>query len=222
MYGVDKTLVYDRKTYSQPLGWEFFRDYSRPTVEEEIKTNFNYHGSPADFYRKFLFIGGRFYSYFRAVIYKRKHYLIRKSEIEYEELIFNEEQLRTFGEKYCEDGFFNNSRQRTLYRANFDLLSRLLISVPSKVKQLANKEPLFTINHADLLKSKTPTGYEVTYNPCLRQLGVHTFFPAYKVHQDISMWLASHKESPAIPHIDDLTMSQAKGFDKYSFRKDPK
>jgi hypothetical protein len=217
IYGVDNTLVYDRKTFSQPLGWDFFRDYSKPPIEERIETNFNYYSSRnIVLNRKFLFIGGNYYSFFLACKYEKHARWFRTNELIYSTLIINKEQLREFGENEIGEEFFEPTNH---YKENFDALAKLLVSVPTKVKKLPQLAPIFSIQRRSLFDKTIASDYEVVYNPCLKALG-YTFLPAYKVHQDISMWVASNKEPPKIPEIDDLTMSEAKGFDKYSFRKD--
>ncbi len=61
----------------------------------------------------------------------------------------------------------------------------------------------------------------ITYNACLKDLEFFRVFEPYKAFQEIAMWLGNQAEPrKPIPHIDDLTLSEAKGFDKFSFRKD--
>lgn len=77
--------------------------------------------------------------------------------------------------------------------------------------KLFQEYPLFLISGDDAL-----------FNPKLDTLGFQRVMDPYTIFQEIRMWL-SNKASPAkpIPHIDDKTMAEAKGFNKFSFRKDP-
>jgi len=60
-------------------------------------------------------------------------------------------------------------------------------------------------------------------NARINHLEFFRIFDAYSAYQEISMWLGS-QASPEkeIPKLDDKTMSEIKGFDKWSFRKEPK
>ncbi len=62
----------------------------------------------------------------------------------------------------------------------------------------------------------------LTLNPCLRGFDFAKILDPYTAFQNLRMWLSAqaHPEPP-IPHIDDKTMAEAKGFNKWSFRKEP-
>lgn len=63
----------------------------------------------------------------------------------------------------------------------------------------------------------------ITYNACLRDFEFYRVIPPFQAFQEIEMFLNNiarpQKPMPAIP---DKVMAEAKGFDKFSFRKDPK
>lgn len=62
---------------------------------------------------------------------------------------------------------------------------------------------------------------KLTTNPELKQYDFAKLIDPYTAHQEISNWISNlARPQPKIPQIDDLTMSEIKGFDKYSFRKD--
>jgi hypothetical protein len=71
-------------------------------------------------------------------------------------------------------------------------------------------------------------GYKLTragtidYHAPLKFYDFMKVFPPFQAFQEINMWL-SNQAVPIkpIPEIDDVTMAEAKGFDKYSFRKAP-
>lgn len=64
-------------------------------------------------------------------------------------------------------------------------------------------------------------GREFELNCRLEDYQFYRIFDAYRAYQEIRMWLSNQAapEKP-IPHIPDIIMRDAKGFDKYSFRKD--
>jgi len=62
----------------------------------------------------------------------------------------------------------------------------------------------------------------MTFNASLKGLGFQKVFPPAQAYQEIRMFL----DNMAVPHkplpkLDDITLAEAKGFDKFSFRKDP-
>ena len=61
----------------------------------------------------------------------------------------------------------------------------------------------------------------ITLNPQLKEYGFFRVFGPNEAYQEIYQWL-SNKASPEkpIPKIDDVTLAEAKGFDKWSFRKE--
>lgn len=62
-----------------------------------------------------------------------------------------------------------------------------------------------------------------TYNASLKEVEFFRLIDPYTAYQEIAMFLGGRAapEKP-IPKIDDKTLAQAKGFDKFSFRKDKK
>jgi len=66
------------------------------------------------------------------------------------------------------------------------------------------------------------TRSHITYHGNLNRVEFYRVIDPYTAFQEISMYWGglAHPENK-IPEIDDVTMAEAKGFDKYSFRKDP-
>jgi hypothetical protein len=85
----------------------------------------------------------------------------------------------------------------------------------------------FEDNRSPVFLGKVPAGYydrknmSVTYNARLKDVQFARIVDPYRAFQEISMWLGNQAEPrKAIPEIDDVTMAEAKGFDKKtSFRK---
>lgn len=62
---------------------------------------------------------------------------------------------------------------------------------------------------------------EVILNPCLRPLEFFRVLDPYTAYQELFMYLSNlARPLKPIPEIDDKTMAEAKGFNKFSFRKD--
>lgn len=63
---------------------------------------------------------------------------------------------------------------------------------------------------------------KIVYHASLREYEFFRIFPPYQAFQEINMWL-SNQAVPIkpIPEISNEVMAEIKGFDKYSFRKDP-
>lgn len=77
-----------------------------------------------------------------------------------------------------------------------------------------------------MVKRKTPiiVNYpkKIVYDACLKDVNFQRMFPPALAYQELMMYLGSVLAAPEkpIPVIDDVTMAEAKGFNKYSFRKD--
>lgn len=63
----------------------------------------------------------------------------------------------------------------------------------------------------------------VTQNCLLRPFQFYKVFGVAQAFQELEMWMSNiAKPIKPIPHIDDVTMAEAKGYDKFSFRKEKK
>lgn len=86
-----------------------------------------------------------------------------------------------------------------------------------------NRCPVFVAEKIDI-KTKGPYNYpgKIIYNGSLRQLQFYRIFDPFQAFQEINMWL-NNQAIPIkdIPKLDDEIMAEIKGFNKYSFRKDP-
>ncbi len=75
--------------------------------------------------------------------------------------------------------------------------------------------PIFTIKWA------SPRGsVDMEFNSCLRPLELYRVLPPFQAFQELSMWLSNQaRPIKEPPPIDDKTMAEIKGFDRFSFRK---
>lgn len=75
------------------------------------------------------------------------------------------------------------------------------------------------IGHCRNKRSKTKS--IIKYNTELRPFDFMRVMDPYTAFQEISMWLGNQAEPrKPIPVLDDITMAEIKGFNKFSFRKD--
>jgi hypothetical protein len=77
--------------------------------------------------------------------------------------------------------------------------------------------PLFTVRPTRILGT-----LELTINGCLGDLGFYQIFDSFSAYQELRMWV-SNQASPEkdMPNFGDDLKAASKGFDKFSFRKDP-
>ena len=81
---------------------------------------------------------------------------------------------------------------------------------------------VFTAQFDPNLSEEIPRGTRtlLTLEPQLYQYEFYRVMDSYTAYQELSMYIGGRAspEKP-IPAIDDVTLAQAKGFDKFSFRK---
>ena len=72
-----------------------------------------------------------------------------------------------------------------------------------------------------LLNRRRHNKYQITYNDLLRPLEFYRVFDTYMAYQELAMFLGNMAwPNRPIPDVSDADLLAAKGFDKYSFRKD--
>jgi hypothetical protein len=91
-------------------------------------------------------------------------------------------------------------------------------------KSQAWRDSWFLKHRSPVFIAEVVNEYEgkITYNGCLKPFEFYRVFDPYLAFQEIAMWLGNQAVPiKPIPKIDDVTMAEIKGFDKFSFRKDP-
>jgi hypothetical protein len=89
--------------------------------------------------------------------------------------------------------------------------------------QQSQYEHLFRENHCPIfVYRECHAGHIITDNGCLKDMQFYRLVDPYTAFQEIQMFLGgmASPEKP-IPEIDDKTLAAAKGFNKWSFRKEP-
>jgi len=129
-------------------------------------------------------------------------------------------------------GYYEGKRQRfsSLRLSKFNRLNvtKFFEESPKTTEDILKKNiirdieefrrcPIFVLSRKLVCSDTT-----ITYNANLKNLDFVRKIPVAQTFQEIAMFLGNiaSPEKP-IPKIDDVTMAEAKGFDKYSFRKDP-
>ena len=81
--------------------------------------------------------------------------------------------------------------------------------------------PIFVISTGDYRRWTWDQPRTITYNPRLSDFNFAKVMDPYTTYQELNMYLSNIAVPiKPIPHIDDVTMAEIKGFDKYSFRKE--
>ena len=140
---------------------------------------------------------------------------------------FSLEDMDKFMEKWSESQEEMDAYRLNMdtYRSNFkDMLERPPYKSVADIHAKYNC-PVFT---SAPIRYRTSgdvyaRGELITLNPKLSDYGFVRFRDPYTAFQEIAMFLSSlATNEDKIPKIDDETMRDVKGFDKFSFRQDPK
>jgi len=102
----------------------------------------------------------------------------------------------------------------------------------------SNFEYLFRDHHSPLFvagsqESKIRTTPQIVFNACLKDVQFYTRFDSYQAFQEIAMYMGGvlgthgghttkYKGEPMSSEVSDRDLAAAKGFDKFSFRKEKK
>lgn len=82
-----------------------------------------------------------------------------------------------------------------------------------------HQSPIFVVQPSTVL---SPYGSRITYNASLKLYEFYRVFDPYQAYQEISMWLGNQAVPvKPIPEMTDQIKAESKGFNKFSFRKDP-
>lgn len=77
--------------------------------------------------------------------------------------------------------------------------------------------PLFSVHYHSYNESL------IILNCMLRNYEFYKVFDVQRTFQELQMWMSNiAKPIKPLPRIDDVTMAEAKGYDKFSFRKEKK
>lgn len=160
-----------------------------------------------------LYMGIKFYKDTDKSLTK---YLYTEDEVE--------QFYKSMGWKWREKSYWNYG-QRLWER--FDKLDEQRLAITPLFEKY--QTPILTCTSGEMIEIvRDKKGYkrkwteDVRINTRLNQFNFQTVFNPQAAYQEISMFLGNmRKLERPIPHIDDVTLAEAKGFDKWSFRKEP-
>jgi hypothetical protein len=123
-------------------------------------------------------------------------------------------------ERYFADARRNYWRETWHYTRRSTLEAFFNESLASRDKY----EHIFRDNHCPVfVYRETRNKYVLTYNGSLRTLQFYRCVEPFTAFQEIQMFLGGMAfPNKPIPEVSDKIMAAAKGFDKWSFRKEPK
>lgn len=199
--GQDQTLIYHRV---------------KKDVKSPIIKHVEYITCPAWYITKEvekLVIGfcGRVYP---LVVFNDKYFCYSLEEVDtYFAEKYDQKDLQSYKEKWRGDFHYDLRRQRFYdlfeYYSQYDL---------GRIREIQEGErsPIFVVK-----KGVSPRGVILTHNDRLTNYGFQRIFDPYTAYQEIAMFLGNlaSPERP-IPEIDNDILLEAKGFNKFSFRKD--
>jgi hypothetical protein len=127
--------------------------------------------------------------------------------------------------------YYDEKRPSKRYRrslASYRRYDGKRVSFVQFFKECAEKQDKFGKMFGDkrcpvFIASRAPDGgAQLVWNACLKEVEFFRVFDPAKAYQEVWMWL-NNQAVPIkpIPVLDDVTMAEVKGFNKYSFRMDP-
>lgn len=189
-----------KPTYIQPfIGNDFLNKYSfYKTINQKSLRDYGYKSGVT------IYFCGK--SYKPIIIYKKIGYYLSEFSSQDEHICYFPEDVEKYYPDVSKDIFkyFNRRDGKTIFEINKYQEKNDKIFIEKKC-------PIFV----DL------PNYRV-YNGPLKDYGFQKVFPPAQAYQELMMYFGSVLAEPEkqIPKIDDVTMAEAKGFNKYSFRKD--
>jgi len=140
---------------------------------------------------------------------------------------YNIEQLESsfetnFKKKEIEEYYLKKTGWKKNKKSGRDNTKKYFAKYEEKKKSY---ERLFKENRSPLFVAKERKYYDclINYNAPLKDFEFYKIFDPHTAYQEISMYMYNFAEPmKEIPEISDETMAEIKGFDKWSFRKEPK
>lgn len=127
-------------------------------------------------------------------------------------------------DEFCEEHLKKRERESWLSSKSlsFSLTRRQLLeflaecdSLKNNYARLFDSAPIFVTHYHD-------GKMWIKYNARLADVEFFRVFDPYQAYQMLYQFLSNQaKPEKPIPHIDDKTMAEAKGFNRWSFRKEP-
>jgi len=131
---------------------------------------------------------------------------------------------RTFKAKLAERYFTDARRNYWREAWHYTRRSTLDAFFNESLAHRDKYEYIFRDNHCPIfVYRETRDEYVLTYNGCLRDVQFYRCIEPFTAFQEVQMFLGGMAfPNKPIPKVSDKIMAAAKGFDKWSFRKEPK
>jgi len=235
-YGIDPLIIYNRKKKVIKIDHkEINREKNEYTKHfenaQKIFSNFNkrylypfrFNRVQSDYLNVDSFgclcLCGKTYPFIKCRIRKCSDKYPNKFEYIYTLSDLDELIIKSKSDDIYYDYFKNNERY-TISRVNYDLL----FNQSKKIKyndliefHIEYDSPIFVYEY-------TCSNFNVTINPILKEFEFYKILDSYTMFQELSMFMSGilgNKEKNTI-NISDRNLKYKKGFDKKSFRKEPK
>lgn len=234
-YGQDQSIIYlrERKEVNLSVPKQNIRKYTKMTEisKESFGLAYNLHfnrwsGFDQGFSSLHIYIIG-----FCGKIYPCVQVQVSVSSDDYVPIVtqkycYKIEEIDEFVKKYYKSWVWDEYITDKYYRKHQWAKNHRRKNLNAFFELVNNKQNDFS---EKFISNRTPIIVEnireekLIYNEILKQYEFYRIFDTNQAGQELSMWFGNlaAPEKP-IPHIDDKTMAQAKGFDKFSFRKDKK
>lgn len=220
--GQDMTLVYNRRRVEKesevhtPYASDHYYQFNSPYhAKIEIRSQaIGFCGKMYFFLEMNLKdnMGSRYYDC--KDYRKTRKYCYKLEDIDtYVRHYFDDEDYEAYSNReYKGKSKWPVSQKRFQFEAMFEAIGRW-----------PNTSKAFEFYHCPIFRAYQASGKQfIVINECLKHFEFIKVFDPYAAYQELAMYLGNQAiPIKPIPKLDDKTMSEIKGFDKFSFRKDP-
>ncbi|RTK97164.1 MAG: hypothetical protein EKK64_02055 [Neisseriaceae bacterium] len=225
--GQDESIIYNRKTTEEKIIKKEDFDTNNSSLVSIHCSQKYFTQEPFAAIPQFIGFCGRIYPLVE-IIYEYS----KKEEVK--EFCYNIEQVDSFVEKNLSDKDkekYNTKEKKSWFTRKSQKITREKIVNffkksnfnETKLSKYFEKHPIFSISgfKRELINFEHKMTATITYNPSLKDVKFFRIIDPVQTFQEIYMW-QSNKAIPIkeAPVIDDKTMRDIKGFDKFSFKKD--
>lgn len=208
-YGQQDDIVFIRNTTKTVVDYENYKKYGQ-LVEKNCPMNILRHNS--DYISPIII---NFCNQPKLAYHHNIHTpLVHKTLNKY---LFTPDEVTSYMESIkAKTYFISNPRA---YYLNYNLTHKNVNRIFDMVKSVRLAPCTRETPYYILTRHSYTTAFKID-NPNLSQLNFARVYDTYSCYQELLMFLANQaRPEKPIPKIDDKTMAEAKGFDRFSFRK---
>lgn len=210
-FGQDQTLIYKRyesKVEIQPIRLPDYTNYS------------SYNGPKIELESNIIGFAGNTYPFVKLLITPKGKTFNTTEERQNTKFLYSLGELDEQVDKNCPDNLkheYHNNNCVITHK-----LSRIMFE---KFFKKNGQHPYFEKYNCPIFYYKVENTFDKKYylviNGAIGQFNFIKIFDPYQAYQELAMYLGNiAKPCKPIPKLDDKTMCEIKGFNKYSFRKD--